>query len=67
MGVYCRNDGARKLPPCAYSGISQAANATHTHTVVLCGLADVPSEQAVLHCSNEEGGNESGDRSDTEK
>ena len=40
---------------------------THTHTVVLCGLADVPSEQAVLHCSNEEGGNESGDRSDTEK
>ena len=49
-GVYCRSDGTQKLLSCTRSGILQAASAVHL-TVVLCDLAYLSSDQAVLRCS----------------
>ena len=48
-GVYCRSDGTEKLS-CTRSGILLAANAVHL-TVMLCDLAYLSSDQAVLRCS----------------
>ena len=49
-GVYCRSDGTEKLLSCTRSGILLAANAVHL-TVMLCDLAYLSSDQAVLRCS----------------
>ena len=48
--VYRRSDGTQKLLTCTGSVMLQAASAVHL-TVVLCDLAYISSEQAVLHCS----------------